>query len=325
MIQHVPGLVFGCMTFGGQVDSKTAKDILTVFKDHQNGMIFDLDTAYVYTEGRSETILGDLLVGELCPSNLYLATKVNPRIGLSPENVKKQLEESLNRLKRKSVDLLYLHSPDHKVPIVETLRACQELYTEGKFKELGLSNYTSWQVADIYHICHQNGWVKPTVYQGMYNVLTRSVEKELIPALRKFGLRFYVYNPLAGGLLTGKYDNEQPVEGSRFTLPSTGEMYKQRYWKPSFLKALKILNVALQEHNTSNPQNPLTLLQLTFSWLNYHSILQQNDTIILGASSLDQLKQNLKALDAGRLPESILKACEEAYAVCACDCPSYFR
>src|SRR5690606_26118365 len=104
-------------------------------------------------------------------------------------------------------DIFYLHFPDHKTPLEETLKACQKLYEEGKFKELGLSNYSSWQVSEIYNMCKNNGWVLPTVYQGMYNVITRDVEKELFPCIRYYNMRFYSYNPLAGGLLTERYDS----------------------------------------------------------------------------------------------------------------------
>ena len=82
------------------------------------------------------------------------------------------------------VNVFYLHGPDRDTPINETLEACNELYEEGKFTELGISNYAAWEVVDIYYICEQNGWVKPTVYQGMYNLLTRAGEAELFPALR---------------------------------------------------------------------------------------------------------------------------------------------
>uniref|UniRef100_A0A8B9EYE8 Aldo-keto reductase family 7 like (gene/pseudogene) n=1 Tax=Anser cygnoides TaxID=8845 RepID=A0A8B9EYE8_ANSCY len=129
-----------------------------------------------------------------------VATKANPWDGktLKPESVRSQLDESLRRLKRTSVELFYLHAPDHGTPVEETLRACNELHKEGKFKELGLSNYAAWEVAEICTICKYNNWLMPTVYQGMYNATTRQVETELFPCLRHYGLRFYAYNPLAG-------------------------------------------------------------------------------------------------------------------------------
>jgi len=325
-----PDIVFGCMTFGNQVNEKTALEILNIYKEHQTkegGRLFHIDTAYVYADGKSEEVLGTLFSSNRhLNENLFLSTKAHPKInGLTPQSVRKQLEESLARLQRTSVDVLYLHNPDHKTPIRETLQACHQLHKEGKFNQLGLSNFASWQVVDIWHICNQNGWVKPTIYQAMYNVITRKVEKELFPALSTLGIRIYAYNPLAGGLLTGKYFNEQ-VEG-RFTLPVMGDMYKQRYWKQSYLSAIELLSKAINQYNqTAAPEEqPLSLLQVAFSWLVHHSQLKQNDTIIIGTSSVNQLNQNLKAIHAPPLPPSILSACDQAHSLCAADCPDYYR
>ena len=91
----------------------------------------------------------------------------------------------------------YLHGPDRKTPYEDTLRAVNELYKEGKFKRFGISNYMSWEVAEIVGICRANGWVQPTVYQGIYNAVQRKVEPELFPCLRKYGIAFYEFNPRA--------------------------------------------------------------------------------------------------------------------------------
>uniref|UniRef100_A0A8C8TKZ8 NADP-dependent oxidoreductase domain-containing protein n=1 Tax=Peromyscus maniculatus bairdii TaxID=230844 RepID=A0A8C8TKZ8_PERMB len=183
--------------------------------------------------------------------SLKIATKANPWDGksLKPDSVRSQLETSLKRLQCSRVDLFYLHAPDHNTPIEETLRACHQLQQEGKFVELGLSNYASWEVAEICTLCKNNGWIMPTVYQGMYNATTRQVEKELLPCLRHFGLRFYAYNPLAGGLLTGKYryedkDGKQPV--GRFFGNSWAETYRNRFWKEHHFEAIALVEKALQ-------------------------------------------------------------------------------
>jgi len=327
-ISNVPGIVFGCMTFGNQVDEKSALEILNIYKEHQKqegGRLFDIDTAYVYADGKSEVMLGSLFTSNShLNENLFLSTKAHPKInGLTPQSVRKQLEESLARLQRTKVDVLYLHNPDHNTPIRETLQACHQLHIEGKFNQLGLSNFPSWQVVDIWHICNQNGWVKPTFYQAMYNLITRKVEKELFPALRTLGIRIYAYNPLAGGLLTGKYSNEL-VEG-RFTLPVMGEMYKQRYWKPSYINAIDLLSKSISQYNQTAPEQPLSLLQVAFSWLVHHSALKQNDTIIIGTSEVNQLIENLKAIHTPPLPPAILSACDQAHSLCAADCPDYYR
>ncbi|PNI33477.1 AKR7L isoform 1, partial [Pan troglodytes] len=124
--------------------------------------------AFLYSDGQSETILGGLglgLGGSDC--RVKIATKANPWIGnsLKPDSVRSQLETSLKRLQCPRVDLFYLHAPDHSTPVEETLRACHQLHQEGKFVELGLSNYAAWEVAEICTLCKSNGWILPTVYQ----------------------------------------------------------------------------------------------------------------------------------------------------------------
>lgn len=139
-------------------------------------------------------------------------------IGLTAKSVKEQFNISLERMKQKSIDLLYLHVPDWNTPILETLTAINDLYKEGKFKRFGLSNYASYQVMEIYYLCKEKAFVLPTVYQGMYNGITRDVETELFGCLRYLGIKFYSYNILAGGILSGKhkyedYDNKSIKKG----------------------------------------------------------------------------------------------------------------
>lgn len=112
----------------------------------------------------------------------------------------------------------YLHGPDRTTPYEETMRGVHELYKEGLFTRFAISNYQAWEVAQICEICERNGWVKPSVYQGVYNALFRTVENELFPCLRHYGIAFYAYNPLCGGYLTDRYHRGEDgvEEGSRF-------------------------------------------------------------------------------------------------------------
>ncbi|XP_055473150.1 aflatoxin B1 aldehyde reductase member 2-like, partial [Psammomys obesus] len=144
----------------------------------------------------------------------------------------------------------------------------------GKFVELGLSNYASWEVAEICTICKKNGWIMPTVYQGMYNATTRQVEKELLPCLRHFGLRFYAYSPLAGGLLTGKYkyetkEEEQPL--SRFFGKKYDNFYRDDYWKESYLKGIDLVKKSLK--TTYGTRAP-SMTSAALRWMYHHSQLQ---------------------------------------------------
>jgi aflatoxin B1 aldehyde reductase len=305
----------GTMNIGGQVDEATADRMLAAFLDRGHR---EIDTAYKYTDGASEQILGRLLTPER-RRRVSLATKANPcgGGGLGRENLVRQVETSLRRLKTDCIDLLYLHAPDAKTPIEETLSACAKLFQEGKIRELGLSNYVSWQAADIWHLCKKNSWIAPTVYQGRYNAVTRDVEGELFPALRHFGIRFYVYNPLAGGLLSGKYGQIQamPKEG-RFALKSA---YRDRFWKEGYFQALEIIQSAVAAAG-------LTMLPTALRWLMHHSLLRgaSGDGVILAASNLRQWEENLSSL-SGELPAEVREAMDRAWKKALPECPPYFR
>lgn len=149
---------------------------------------------FQYTAGKSEAILATASYSDL---GFSLATKVYPTVPGThvPEKLKEKFAESLAALKTDSVDIFYLHAADRAVPFVQTLAAVNELYLEGKFKTFGLSNYASYEVAEIVMTCRAVGWIVPTVYQAMYNPLTRAIEKELVPCCRRFGLDIVAYNP----------------------------------------------------------------------------------------------------------------------------------
>lgn len=311
----LPQVILGTMNFGRQLDEAVADRMVGMFLDRGYN---EIDTAYRYANGEAEEILGRILTPER-RGRVYLATKANPLDGggLGPEGIIMQIETSLRRLKADYVDLLYLHAPDRKTRIEITLEACQKLYKQGKFRELGLSNYASWQAADIWHLCRQNGWVNPAVYQGMYNAITRDVERELFPAIRNFGIRFYAYNPLAGGFLTGRYTqfSEEPQDG-RFKLQRS---YMERYWKKSYFEALEIIR------NASDHAG-LSMTQAALLWILHYSSLrsQYRDGVIIAASSLEQWETNLKNL-GGDLPVEVAEAIDHAWEKARADCPQYFR
>ncbi|KAK6472277.1 aflatoxin B1 aldehyde reductase member 4 [Huso huso] len=318
----LPVTLLGSMAFGGRADADTSAAMVRAFLERGHN---EVDTAYMYVDGQSETVIG----GMGLPKTVKIATKANPWDGktLKPESVRSQLDTSLKRLQAQSVDIFYLHAPDHENPIEDTLRACHELHREGKFKELGLSNYACWEVAEIYCICKHNGWIRPTVYQGMYNATTRQVETELLPCLRYYGMRFYAYNPLAGGLLTGKYkfedkDNSQP--SGRFFGNDWAKAYQARYWKQHHFQAIDLVQNALQAaYGSSKP----TMTSAALRWLYHHSQLQgeRGDGVILGMSTMEQLKQNLAAVEEEPLLPSVVEAFRQAWDLVAHECPNYFR
>ncbi|KAJ5248792.1 hypothetical protein N7468_000243 [Penicillium chermesinum] len=238
--------------------------------------------------------------------------------------VKENLSKSLQELGTDTVDIFYLHAPDRTVPFQETLEACNELYGEGKFKQLGLSNYAAWEVAEIWNIADQRGWVKPTVYQAMYNCLTRAIEEELVPCCRKYGIELLVYNPLAGGVLSGRYQSKEvPDDGGRYstTDPLIGEMYRKRYFKDANFEALKVIKPTADKLG-------LSLLEIAFRWLVHHSQLKVkdgNDGVVIGVSSLSQLKDNLDHLEKGPLPDEVLETLDLAWTITKPSCALYWR
>lgn len=306
-------LVLGTMTFGQQVLLDEATSMVDYFL-HKG--YHELDTAYVYNEGACEELLGQVL-SRINRDRFKIATKANPRISgkLDGDAVRKQLPESLARMGLERADIFYLHFPDRKTPVESALEACDELHRAGMFAELGLSNYPAWMVADVYHKCKANGWIGPTVYEGVYNPLTRRAEAELFDALKAFGMRFYAYNPLAGGMLTGRYTSieETPQEG-RFALRKT---YPSRYWKKAFFDAVEIIHEAC---------GAMSMAEAVYRWMAYHSALDntRGDAVIIGASRISQLEQNLLAVEKGVLPDAVVRAFEEAWAVSKSDSPEYF-
>ncbi|XP_073457615.1 aflatoxin B1 aldehyde reductase member 4-like [Aquarana catesbeiana] len=319
----LPRTVLGTMEFGRRMDAEQSGEAVREFLRRGHD---ELDTAHMYADGETEKVLGGLGLS----AGVKLATKANPWEGktLRAQSVRQQLETSLQRLRTPSVHLFYLHAPDHQTPVEETLEACQQLYQEGKFKELGLSNYASWEVMEVYCICKKNNWVLPTVYQGMYNATTRQVETELLPCLRQLGIRFYAYNPLAGGLLTGKYqyeDQDKTQEASRFFGNSWAEVYRNRYWKKHHFEAIDLVRRSLEEMYSADVRPSLTAAALR--WMYHHSKLQgsRGDAVILGMSSTEQLVNNLAGAEGGPLLSPVVAAFNNAWNLVAHDCPNYFR
>ncbi|XP_012512376.1 PREDICTED: aflatoxin B1 aldehyde reductase member 3-like [Propithecus coquereli] len=284
--QARPATVLGAMEMGRRMDAPASAAAVRAFLERGHT---EVDTAFVYSDGQSESILGDLglgLGGSRC--RVKIATKANPFFGntLKPDSLRSQLETSLKRLQCPRVDLFYLHMPDHSTPVEETLRACHQLHQEGKFVELGLSNYAAWEVAEICTLCKSNGWILPTVYQGMYNATTRQVESAIGQVQESSGIDIY--------------------------------------WKEHHFQAIALVEKALQAtYGASAP----SMTSAALRWMYHHSQLQgaRGDAVILGMSSLEQLEQNLAATEEGPLEPAVVDAFNQAWHLVAHECPNYFR
>ena len=307
-------LILGTMTFGESVFSPDVERFVNAFLDAGYD---ELDTAYVYNEGNCERLLGEVLPNLNRPYRI--ATKVNPRISgkLDAAAAYKQVNESLERLHADSVDTVFLHFPDPATPVISVLEAMADLHDQGKYRELGISNFPAWMVEEVWQICDRHGWVLPTVFEGVYNPLTRGAEAELNDCLKHHGMRFYAYNPMCGGLLTGRYGSfeETPTDG-RFTHRPN---YQARYWKKSFFDAVERIKTAAEKHG-------ITSIETTYRYLAYHSMLdgERGDAILVGASKLHHLQQNMETVKAGPLPGDVVATFEEAWDITRGDSPSYF-
>lgn len=249
-----------------------------------------LDTAYYYGNTKTEQVLGKIIPNlSITPQ---IATKANPwfendftngKLGqLSKTALSNQLMMSLAHLGMEKVDIFYLHCPDYETPFTETLETCDELWRKERFDALGVSNFSKNQLGEILSICDTHGYNPPQYYQGMYNIICRKVE-EIFPILEEYEMTFWGYNPLAGGLLTGKYKDGIPISNTRFT---NNSIYQNIFWKPEILEPLS----AFFQSDTC--------LKDSLQWVYYHSKLRANDKIILGVSTLKQLETNLRMVYA---------------------------
>ncbi|GAA2870710.1 aldo/keto reductase [Nonomuraea rubra] len=301
--------VLGTMTFGDTVDPATAARMLDLALD---AGVTGVDTANGYAGGAAEEILGTLLRGRR--DRVVLATKAGiphpdaaGHAPLSPAGLRLALEGSLRRLGTDHVDLFYLHQPDRATPLESTLATVAELMAEGKIGELGVSNYAAWQIAGMSP--------RPVVAQQLYNLLARRVEDEYAEFAVTSGLRTMVYNPLGGGLLTGRHRFDQTPATGRFGDSRLAAMYRERYWDAELFKAVEALgSIALEAG--------LPLPELSLRWLLGRPMVS---AVLLGASSPAQLRANLAALAAGPLPAEVAAACDTVGDALRGPMPAYNR
>tara|TARA_R110002072_G_scaffold13418_13_gene56331 strand:+ start:6950 stop:7897 length:948 start_codon:yes stop_codon:yes gene_type:complete len=302
------------MTFGLQVDEKTSFEILD--KAAANRLTF-LDTADAYplggtaqTLGETEAIIGRWMKQRGNRDKLVLATKCFAQTGRRPNNrglsrhhIIASIEASLKRLQTDYVDIYQSHGFDPDVPIEESLRAFDDLVTAGKVRYAACSNYPAWRLAEAISTAERLGMTGYTSVQPRYNLLYREIETELLPLVRHHGLGVLVYNPLAGGFLSGKYKpGQSPEEGTRFTLGTAADRYQARYWHDSQFDAVETLKAAAAARD-------LNLVSVAVAW-----VLRQPGitSAIIGASHPDQLDANLAALNV-EFDDELNSACEAAW------------
>ncbi len=312
---RVSRVCMGTMTFGSQADEAESQRIVDLCLDNQVNFF---DTANVYNQGLSETIVGKTLGARR--RDIVLASKVRGQMktpteygGLAPQAIRKAIGDSLRRLGTDYLDIYYLHMPDNEARIEETLETMDQLRREGKIRYIGVSNYSSWQMCEMHWMCEKNGWQKPRIAQPMYNLVARGIEQEYVAFTQRFGISNVCYNPLAGGLLTGKQIKEQgPLANTRF---DKNEMYLNRYWNDQHFQCVEELKKIAQKAG-------ITLVQLAIRWL-----VQQEAAhcLILGASRAEQLRENLQTIETPALEPQVLEACDLAWKKLRGPAPVYNR
>lgn len=314
----LPGrLALGTMTFGDTVDRDTAAQMLDVALDAGITMI---DTANGYAGGATETLLADLLEGKR--DRVVLATKAgmpHPDAGdnapLSSAGLRASVEGSLRRMRVEHIDLFYLHQPDRLTPLQETLTCVRELVDEGKIGALGVSNYAAWQIGEVAHVAERVGAPRPVVAQQLYNLIARRIEEEYVEFAQVNDVATMVYNPLGGGLLTGRHRfTDKPDEG-RFGDSRLAGMYTERYWNEALFEAIEALAEVAAQAGVTPPE-------LALRWLVGQPAVS---SILLGGSKVSHLEANLQALQRGPLPEDVVAACDAIGARLRGPMPAYNR
>ena len=285
---QVSQLCYGTMSFGGDADKRTAGAMYRACRDA--GINF-FDTADQYNEGRSEEILGELVRGER--ESLVIATKcfnptgseVNAR-GSSRRHVSRAVEASLKRLGTDRVEILFLHHYDALTPLDEQMRALEDLVRGGKVLYPAVSNFAAWQAQAALDLEERNGWARLQAIQPMYSLVKRQAEVELLPMAAANGLSVFPYSPAAGGLLSGKYAENQT---GRFT---TNKMYQARYGQEwAHETAAKFAGFCRERS--------LHPMSAAVAWVGGHPAATAP---IIGARNVEQLRASLDAVKVDMTP-----------------------
>lgn len=306
----VTEVCLGTMTFGQQCDEPTSFAIMD--EAAAQGVSF-IDTADVYPVpvamelvGRTEEIVGRWLRGKR--EDFVLATKCRIAMGsgandagLSRKHILAAIDASLRRLQTDYVDLYQVHSPDLDTPIEETLRALTTIVESGKARYIGCSNFPAWQAAKALWTSDKLGLARFDSVQPRYNLLYREIESELFPLCLDQGVGVIVYNPLAGGFLTGKHQRDAPpAENTRFAV--AGKLYRERYWNEAAFDAVERLKTFFGARDKS-------LTHVAIAW----ALKQPAVTsAIVGATSAAQLRDSLGGVDL-ELDAEELEACDNVW------------
>ena len=312
----VSELCLGTMVFGEEgargTDEASALRMIGQFLDAGGNHI---DTANVYADGRSEEILGRALRGKR--DQVVLATKVRfsmgegPNdMGLSRYHIMRSVEDSLSRLQTDTIDLLYMHCWDPLTPLEESLRAFDDLVSAGKVRYIGVSNFKAWQLMKALGLSDARGWARFVAAQYQYSLVVRDIEPEFIDLCLNEGVGLVPWGPLGGGFLSGKYQrSERPTEGRIALMPDHAEEAWERRATQRNWRILDVMDDIVTSYAGA------THSQIALAWLLAQPAV---DSVVIGARTMAQLEDNLRALDLELPPEEIARlnevsAPEEGY------------
>ncbi len=283
---QVSELCFGTMSFGGDADEKESS---AMYKACREAGVNFFDCADAYSRGKAETILGKLMGSER--DELVITSKcfnpmgddINARGG-NRRHILRAVEASLKRLGTDRLDVLFLHRWDKTVPLEETLRALEQLVSDGKVLYLGASNWSAWQIAKGLGIAAKNHWPRLDVIQPMYSLVKRQAEVEIFPLAREEGLGVIAYSPIGGGLLSGKYGVKTRPDAGRLM---TNQEYVHRYGEEWVFETAESFT-ALAKKKGHHP------VSLAVAWAAKHPALT---CPIIGARNLTQLQPSLNSIE----------------------------
>lgn len=303
---QVTPLCLGCMMFGGKTTPEDSYKIIDRALDA--GLNF-LDTADVYSSGKSEEVTGEALKRNGKRSQVILATKVHGKMGPGPndrgnsaKHIIEGCEASLRRLQTDYIDLYQLHRPQSDIPIEEALRALDRLIRDGKILYAGTSTFAAWQLMESIMVSRELGLNRFICDQAPYNLLDRRIERELIPFTQTYGFAIIPWSPLAGGLLTGKYRKGVSAgEGFRFD-EKTRSPHLDARLTPAFWEAVEKF-VAFAEEREIPPS------RIALRWCMDQPGIT---SAIIGPRTMEQLEDNLGAFDV-ELTDADRKTLDEIF------------
>ncbi len=293
----------GTMTFGAEADEATSHLILDAFLAAGGTFI---DTADVYSSGTSEEIIGAWLASHPTErEQVVIATKARFPMGTGPNDLGltrrhlgRALDASLERLGVEQIDLYQMHAWDALTPIEETLGFLNDAIVRGKIAYYGFSNFLGWQLTKAVHVAKAHGWAPPVTLQPQYSLLVRDIEHEVVPAALDARVGLLPWSPLGGGWLSGKYVRDQaPTGATRLgENPERGmEAWKQRNAREQTWAILGAVKAIADVHGASSSQ-------VALAWLGAQPAVT---SVILGARTVEQLTDNLGAVDLKLSPDEL--------------------